>query len=195
MQDRRDWAARDSDEVWSQETSCRLLAREGSGTGGGVLHCITEPRMHLIRAREATGSGLMETGTVLQLPSEESEGEVSQILGTTRHRELPTSAQNSLHEVLSDMVSANPKPLLDFYNKAGPVSLKFHAFQLLPGIGPSKAQQMVKSRKREGWMTIEEVDEACAIESLELFVGRLVDELKDPKSVPSLIDNVVRAGA
>jgi putative nucleotide binding protein len=93
---------------------------------------------------------------------------------------------------MKEILSENPKTCLEFYNRAGPVSLKYHAFQLLPGVGPRKATQMVKSRVSAGWMTFEEVDEACTIDSLQLIVERLVEELQDPKMVPSLLQNVVR---
>jgi putative nucleotide binding protein len=97
-----------------------------------------------------------------------------------------------LLDVIKDILTENPKPSLTFYNRAGPVSLKFHAFQLLPGIGVKKAKKMMQSRTSMGWFSFEEVDEACEIDSLQLISERLVEELEDPKIVPSLIQNVVR---
>ena len=51
---------------------------------------------------------------------------------------------------------------------------------------------MMQSRTSMGWFSFEEVDEACEIDSLQLISERLVEELEDPKIVPSLIQNVVR---
>jgi hypothetical protein len=39
---------------------------------------------------------------------------------------------------------------------------------------------------------MEEVDEACGIESTQLIAERLVEELIDPQITPSLLLNVVR---
>ena len=72
------------------------------------------------------------------------------------------------------------------------MSLKFHAFQLLPGIGNSKALQMVKERGVTGWNACDEVDEACGIESVRLLAERYVKEMEDVAQTPRLLDLLVR---
>jgi putative nucleotide binding protein len=177
---------------WAHETLCRVLSQEGSGAGGGIIHCITEQHLLLIKARASPGCGVLTPGQKLELPTEEASEKIALVLGKGRYRELPNQAQAAIVDVMKEILSENPKTCLEFYNRAGPVSLKYHAFQLLPGVGPRKATQMVKSRVSAGWMTFEEVDEACTIDSLQLIVERLVEELQDPKMVPSLLQNVVR---
>ncbi len=177
---------------WGNETHCRVLSQEGSGEGGGVINCITENHLYLIKARTKPGCGNLSSGKKLALPEDES-SEIAMVLGRGRFRELPNTAQLALVDVVKQILSDNPKPSLTFYNRAGPVSLKFHAFQLLPGVGPSKAKKMIQSRTSMGWFSFEEVDEACEIDSLQLISERLVEELEDPKMVPSLLQNVVRA--
>ncbi len=105
---------------------------------------------------------------------------------------MANSAQTVLIDVVKEIIGDLPKKYLSFYNRAGNRSLKFHAFQLRPGVGPSKATLMVKTRTRLGWETMEEVDEACGIESTQLIAERLVEELIDPQITPSLLLNVVR---
>lgn len=178
---------------WSEETHCRVLSQEGSGAGGGLVHCITEKLLHLIRCRAAAGCGVLSSGDKLAIPTDGEEGKLAMILGKGRFKELPNSAQMATIEVIKGILAENPKPSLTFYNRSGPVSLKFHAFQLLPGIGPRKAKQMVSARKSDGWFTFEEVDEACGIDALQLISERLVEELEDPRIVPSLLQSVVRA--
>jgi putative nucleotide binding protein len=194
MQGGRPRDSRGGDEpLWEDETHCRVLSQEGSGAGGGIIHCITEHHLHLIKARANSGCGILATGQKLDLPDEEASEKIALVLGRGRYRELPNSAQIALIEVIKGILKDNPESSLTFYNRAGPVSLKFHAFQLLPGVGPRKAKQMMNSRVSAGWMSFEEVDEACTIDSLQLIVERLVEELQDPKIVPSLLQSVVRA--
>ena len=59
-------------------------------------------------------------------------------------------------------------------------------------VRPQKAKKMMQSRTSMGWFSFEEVNEACEIDSLQLIAERLVEELEDPKMVPSLLQNVVR---
>ncbi|MBT4058743.1 MAG: DUF655 domain-containing protein [Euryarchaeota archaeon] len=193
MQGDRPRDGRGGDEPdWSNETHCRVLSQEGSGSGGGVIHCITEKHLHLIKVRANPGCGILAPSQKLELPIEGESEKISIVLGKGRHKELPNTAQMVLLDVIKDILTENPKPSLTFYNRAGPVSLKFHAFQLLPGIGVKKAKKMMQSRTSMGWFSFEEVDEACEIDSLQLISERLVEELEDPKIVPSLIQNVVR---
>lgn len=192
MQGGSDRDSRGGDDLpWENESHCRVLSQEGSGEGGGVINCITENHLHLIKARTKPGCGNLSPGQKLALPDDES-SEIAMILGRGRFRDLPNTAQLSLVDVVKQILGDNPKPSLTFYNRAGPVSLKFHAFQLLPGIGPSKAKKMMQSRTSMGWFSFEEVNEACEIDSLQLIAERLVEELEDPKMVPSLLQNVVR---
>ena len=125
------------------------------------------------------------------MPEDES-SEIAIVLGRSRYRELSNSAQFALTDVVKQILSDNPDPSLTFYNRAGPVSLKFHAFQLLPGVGQKKVKQMLDKRTSIGWLSFEEIDEACSIDSLQLIAERLVEELEDPKMVPSLLQNVIR---
>ena len=180
------------DEPWVRETHCRVLSQGGSGVGGGILYCVGEVDLTLLKVRAQAGCGRLEVGGRLELPTEESEGEVSQILGVARYREMSNFAQSALIDVVKTIIGDLPKKYLSFYNRAGNLSLKFHAFQLLPGVGPSKATQMVKTRTRLGWETMAEVDEACKIDSTQLIAERLIEELIDPQITPSLLANVVR---
>jgi predicted nucleic acid-binding OB-fold protein len=71
--------------------------------------------------------------------------------------------------------------------------LKFHSFQLLPGIGNSKAIQMVQARGLAGWSSFEEIDEACGIDSVRLLAERYLMEMRDVAQTPRLLDLLVRS--
>jgi len=184
---------REREHPWDSEESCRVLSQQGSGEGGGVVYCICEGGLYTIRVRARAGCGPLFAGDRLILPNEEDEGgDVATILGGARYRDMPAGAQAVLTDVVHELISDLPDKFLAFYNRAGNLSRKFHAFQLLPGIGPSKAIKMVEARGRLGWDTFTEVDEACDIDSTQLLCDRLVEELKDPQMTPSLLDHVVR---
>ena len=158
-----------------------------------MVYCICEGGLYTIRVRARAGCGPLLAGDRLTLPTEDGEGgDVATILGGARYRDMPAGAQAVISDVVLDLIRDLPDKFLAFYNRAGNLSRKFHAFQLLPGIGPSKALQMVEGRGRLGWDTLDAVDEACKIDSAQLLMERLVEELKDPQMTPSLLDHVVR---
>ncbi len=164
------------------ETHARVLDHQPSG----MIQAITEKGMHLIRMRIPVDGDSHGAGTSIEL-------ETVNILGTVRHRDLTTIAQSSLHGVVKNILSDNPEVCLSFYNRAGNLTLKMHAFQLLDGIGKSKALSMVEIRGRVGWETIASLDEACQIDAADLLANRLCQEIADPHMTPNLLDLLIRA--
>tara|TARA_B100000959_G_scaffold133608_1_gene140051 strand:+ start:7604 stop:8176 length:573 start_codon:yes stop_codon:yes gene_type:complete len=172
---------------YDDETSVRVLDVQDRRPIGHELQCISEPSLYLVRVRASDISD-MTVGGQITLPSNQI-GPLSEV----RLKDLSGSAQQELVPSLSSSISVNPDCHLAFYNSAGPMSLKFHAFQLLPGIGNSKAMQMVQARGMAGWSSFEEVDNVCGIDSIKLLAERYVKEMEDVAQTPRLLDLLVRS--
>ena len=172
---------------YDSETHIRVLELQDRRPMGQEIHGVTEPSMHLVRSRLRVPAEL-SNGSRLAADSE-SVGPLSEI----KHRDLSAAAVNELAETLLGIISEDPEKHLGFYNSAGPMSLKYHAFQLLPGIGNSKALQMVQLRGIAGWSDFAAVDEACGIESARLLAERYVKEMEDGAQKPRLLDILVRS--
>ena len=82
-----------------------------------------------------------------------------------------------------------------FFNKAGNLSLKQHAFELLDGIGNKKAQQMVELRGSSGFASMAELNEKCGIDAAELLARRFFSEIEDRTLQPRLIDHLFPVNA
>jgi len=96
---------------------------------------------------------------------------------------------------MQESIRLNPDPHLGFFNRANNISLKVHAFQLLPGVGSSTAQSWVKIRGQNGWVDLAEVSEKLGVEVVDLLAERYIGELADPAEVPCLLDLLVRVSA
>ena len=136
------------------------------------------------RVRGTIGFSVSET---IEIPAENI-GSLSEV----RLKDLSGTSQQELVTALSHSIRADPDRHISFYNSAGPMSLKFHSFQLLAGIGNSKAIQMVQKRGIAGWQTFEDIDEDCGIESVPLLAERYVKEMEDVAQTPRLLDLLVR---
>ena len=172
---------------YESETHIRVLDMQDRRPMGHEIHGITEPSMHLIRARLNDSEELSEDSRMSA--DSESIGPLSEI----RHRDLSPVSIGKLTEALLATISETPEKHLGFYNSAGPMSLKYHAFQLLPGIGNAKALQMVQLRGSVGWSDFAAVDEACAIDSARLLAERYVKEMEDDAQTPRLLDILLRS--
>ena len=163
------------------EVRIRILDIQERRPIGHEVQCISEPSLFILRARVSDASGF-SVGETVDIPSE-NVGPLSEV----RLKDLSGSSQQELVASLSASISSEPERHLSFFNSAGPMSLKFHAFQLLAGIGNAKAIQMVQKRGGSGWNSFEDVDDDCGIESVRLLAERYVKEMEDTAQTLSLI--------
>ena len=95
------------------------------------------------------------------------------------HEELPSGAQSELEYVIEDIVEANQSEYVDIYNEAGPITLRLHQLNQLPGIGEKLRNDILDERKRRPFESFEDIDDR--IDGLhspqEVLVERIVEEL------------------
>ncbi|MDA7556099.1 DUF655 domain-containing protein [Euryarchaeota archaeon] len=173
--------------IFSGETHLRILDMSERRPIGHEVHALTEPSLYLVRAKVIDRDGV-SNGSRIDV-TENKLGPMSLL----RYRDLSTSGEDIILEELIGAVKDNSELHLGFYNRANNISLKVHAFQLLPGIGKSKAQKMVQSRGMAGWMEFSEVDEACEIDSVQLLAERYLIEIEDPLNNRSILDHLIRS--
>ncbi|MDP6899836.1 MAG: DUF655 domain-containing protein [Candidatus Thalassarchaeaceae archaeon] len=190
MQPRAPAPSTGDEDPLDKETHARVLDHQSNG----MIQGITEIGLHLVKLRIPVQGTPHAPGTRICIRESTDDSEESAtLLGTTRHRDLSSMAQSELMEVVKTILVDLADPCLAFYNRAGNLTLKMHAFQLLPGIGNSKARSMVEARGRVGWDKIEALDEACQVDSAGLLAERLCQEIVDRHMTPSLLDLLIRA--
>ena len=115
---------------------------------------------------------------------------VDRLLGFAKVERLSPAAREQVSTALTELVSANANHFLKgFYNVAGPINRKTHAFQLLNGVGPKKAEEMVEARASAGgFATFEVLDEACGIDGASALAHRFAEELLDRNLQPRLVE-------
>ena len=122
--------------------------------------------------------------------------EIGDILGMAKMDRLSGSAISDLPLVAQMFVEENQTHFIKaFFNIAGPLSLKQHAFELLPGIGKKKALQMVEIRGSSGFSSLEQLNESCAIDAAELLAKRFVAEIEDKNLQPRLSELLLPVSA
>jgi len=170
-----------------QESSVLVLDVLDRIPSGFEIQGLSKPSMYLVRAR-IEDETVDSPGDDIEISSG-SLGPLSEI----RFRDLTAEASNDLNDAIVESINSDPERHLGFYNRANNLSLKYHAFQLLPGIGNSKAIQMVKERGASGWSSFEQIDKSCGIESVRLLAERYQGEMNDPSESPSLLELLVRS--
>ena len=155
---------------------------------------VTEPALHVIRLRPKPGAEVQMVGNRIYMGIDHSQREVVQdVLGFARIRDLSNAASTELPIEIQQMIEDAPEVFIQqFFNRAGNLSLKMHAFELLSGVGNKKAMEMVASRGRVGWENFAQLNEDCNINAAELLAKRFVSEIEDRGLQPRLLDLLLR---
>jgi putative nucleotide binding protein len=116
---------------------------------------------------------------VVVAPAEAREG--LERLRTVEYDDLSNGARSELQYVVEEVVEANERRFVDFYNDAQPITLRLHQLNLLPGIGKKLRNNVLDERKRGPFESFEELEERVAglHRPKEVLVERIIEELKD----------------
>ncbi|PSP83487.1 DUF655 domain-containing protein [Halobacteriales archaeon QS_6_64_34] len=94
---------------------------------------------------------------------------------------LPSGARQELEYAVQDIVDADERRFIDFYNDAQPITLRLHQLNLLPGIGKKLRNTILDERKRKPFESFEDLEERVnGLHSpKEVLVDRIQEELRD----------------
>ncbi|MFD1569132.1 DUF655 domain-containing protein [Halorubrum laminariae] len=105
-------------------------------------------------------------------------------VGRYREVEFDDLTRNAAAEIeyaVDDIVDADERRFVDFYNEAGAITLRLHRLNLLPGIGKKLRNNLLDERKRGPFETFEEVSERVSglHRPREVIVERIVEEIRE----------------
>ena len=95
--------------------------------------------------------------------------------------DLSNTARNELEYAIDAIIDADPQRFYTVYNEAGPISLRLHQLNLLPGIGTKLRDAILDARKRGPFESFDAVAER--VDGLhrprEIVAERIIEELED----------------
>lgn len=105
---------------------------------------------------------------------------VQKIRGRIQYHELTPAAHGELPYVIEDVVKTDPKRFLKFFNDAPAISVRYHALELLPGIGKKSVEHLVQERKTP-FESFEDLEARGKVANpLKVVIQRILHELQDP---------------
>jgi len=75
-----------------------------------------------------------------------------------KYEELTSTAQSEMPYLIKEIVKQNEERFVGFYNEAGPISRKYHALQILPGIGRKIMWAIIEARKSKNFESFEDME-------------------------------------
>lgn len=95
--------------------------------------------------------------------------------------DLSGAARSELEYAVEEVIDADERRFVDFFNDAQAITTRLHALNLLPGIGKKLRNDILDERKRGPFESFEDLDER--ISGLhgprEVLVERIMEELRE----------------
>ncbi|MFB6109092.1 MAG: DUF655 domain-containing protein [Haloplanus sp.] len=95
--------------------------------------------------------------------------------------DLSNAAHSELEYVVEEIVDANERRFVDFFNDAQPITLRLHQLNLLPGIGKKLRNNVLDERKRGPFESFDDLEERISglHDPKGVLVDRIMEELRD----------------
>ncbi len=95
--------------------------------------------------------------------------------------ELTNAAQSELPYILEEIVKKNEKKFVEFFNKASPITTRYHMLELLPGLGKKTMWSIIDEREKGPFKSFQDLVERVKLvhRPEKLIVNRILEELKN----------------
>jgi putative nucleotide binding protein len=103
---------------------------------------------------------------------------VQKIRGRVKYEELTPAAHGELPYVIEDIMKHQPERFVKFFNEAPAISVRYHALELLPGIGKKSVEHILNERRQKTFESFEDIEERAHIQHPQkVIIQRIVKEL------------------
>jgi len=122
---------------------------------------------------------LLKAGERVYIGKDERE-KISLIKSRVSVNELTQTAKNELPNMVMKIVKEHEKKFVDVFNNAGPLNIRQHTLELLPGIGKKHLEAILKARGEKKFESFADITARVSLmqDPAKLITDRIVNELQ-----------------
>lgn len=107
--------------------------------------------------------------------------EIQYIKRVLPYDKLTGTASSELFFTIQDIVEENEDVYVKFFNLAGPLSLRRHSLELVPGIGKKHLKSLIDERDTKPFESFKDLKERCPFlpDPSKSIAQRILEEIKD----------------
>ena len=111
---------------------------------------------------------------------EEARDKVDHIERRIKFEWLTPTAKSELPHVLLDIIAADEKEYVNFYNTAGTISTRLHKFETLPKIGKRHREEILEERDIKPFASFDDMKARLKSvpDPVRVIVDKIVEEMK-----------------
>ena len=108
----------------------------------------------------------------------EGRTKVQSVLGKMDYGKTSDSTKNEIPKVVESIITKNEKKFIDYINNAQPLTPRTHALELIPGIGKTYMNVIIKEREKEPFQSYHDIEERAGLkEPIRHLTERIVEEI------------------
>ncbi|MGC9037576.1 MAG: DUF655 domain-containing protein [Candidatus Micrarchaeia archaeon] len=105
---------------------------------------------------------------------------IQQIKGRITYEELTETAKGELPVQVANIIKQNEAKFVKLFNTAGPLNMRLHSLELLPGIGKKHLEAILQAREEKPFESFQDLASRVPLlqDPVKLLTERVIEELK-----------------
>ena len=146
------------------------------GRTGTIIVALGEERLTLLEIlgiEDAT----FEVGERIYI-GKDGRSNVKSVLGKINYEKISDSAKNEILTVVQTIIRKNEKRFVDYLNNAQPLTPRIHALELIPGIGKTYLNVILKEREKKLFESYDDIEKRAGLkEPIKHLTKRILEEI------------------
>ncbi len=110
----------------------------------------------------------------------EDRDKIALIKSRIGYNDLTATSKGSLSDSIYKIIKTNEKHFTDFFNDTGPLNIREHSLELLPGIGKKNLSSILNERKQKKFESFADITERVSFlqDPVMIITKRVIKELE-----------------
>ena len=146
------------------------------GRTGIIVIAIGEERLTLLEILGIENS-IFDIGERIYI-GKEGRTKVQSVLGKMVPNKISESIKNEVPIIIESIVTKNEKKFVDYINNAQPLTPRIHALELIPGIGKTYLNAIIKEREKGPFESFNDIEKRVGLkEPIKHLSQRVIEEI------------------
>ena len=158
------------------DSKLRAKSTTVHGRTGIIVIAIGEERLTLLEIL-GTEDSTFDVGERIYI-GKEGRTKVQSVLGKIDYIKISDSAKNEIPGVVELIVTRNEKKFIDYINNAQPLTPRVHSLELIPGIGKTYMDVIIKEREKTPFESFNDMEKRAGLKEPKKHLSqRIIEEI------------------
>jgi len=158
------------------DSKLRAKSTTVHGRTGIIVIAIGEERLTLLEILGIENS-TFDIGERIYI-GKEGRNKVQSVLGKIDYIKISEYAKHDIPGVVELIVTKNEKKFVDYINNAQPLTPRIHALELIPGIGKTYLNAIIKEREKGQFESFNDIEKRVGLkEPIKHLSQRIIEEV------------------